>query len=82
MAIGGGAFGSEAALGCDSWWRRLCYSWQRGGAEVVRLLAALLPSVALVLEGAMLAMVVCSDKMFQEETNFNLPEALEEFQTT
>ena len=50
---------------------------------MVRLLAALLPSVALVLEGAMLAVVVCSDKiLFQEETNFNLPEALEEFRTT
>ena len=30
----------------------------------------------------MLAVVVCSGTMFQEETNFNLPEALEEFGTT
>ena len=34
------------------------------------------------LKGVMLAVVVCSGKMFQEETNFNLPEALEVFQTT
>ena len=53
-----------------------------GCAEVVRLLVALWPSVVLVLEGAMLAVVVCSGTIFQEETNFNLPEALEEFGTT
>ena len=53
-----------------------------GCAEVVRLLVALWPSVVLVLEGAMLAVVVCSGTMFQEETNFNLPEALEELGTT
>ena len=41
---------------------------------VVRLLAALWPSAALLLEGMMLTMVVCSGKMlFQKETNFNLP---------
>ena len=71
VALGGGAFGSNAALGCDSWW------WRQ------RLLATLWPSAALLLEGAMLAVLVCSDKMlFQEETNFNLLEALEEFRTT
>ena len=49
---------------------------------MVWLLAELWPSVTLMLEGAMLEVVVCSGKMFQEEANFNLPEALEEFQTT